>query len=215
MTQDRGITLVVDDEESVRTVLRRALELAGYDVVTAASGQEALDALALHKTEVMLLDLGMPGLSGQEVLQRVKAEHPDVAVIVVTAMADVQVAVDAMKAGACDYATKPVNLDDLTRRVRKALERRWLVLREKEYQRELDRKLQEQEERLRIQFAQLIESLAREHTMALELEVLCLAKKQKGLFSKLPSELQQPKASVQEFAQALLNVLHDGTFKVN
>ena len=94
MIQGRGIALVVDDEESVRTVLQRALELAGYDVLTAASGQEALDALVLRNAEVMLLDLGMPGLSGQEVLQRVKAEHPDVAVIVVTAMAGVQVAVE-------------------------------------------------------------------------------------------------------------------------
>ena len=215
MIQGRGTTLVVDDEESVRTVLRRALELAGYDVLTAASGQEALDALVLRNAEVMLLDLGMPGLSGQEVLQRVKAEHPDVAVIVVTAMAGVQVAVDAMKAGACDYATKPVNLDELTLRMDKAREKRWLMLREQEHQQELNRKLREQEERLRTQFAQLIESLAREHTMAFELETLRLAKKQKGLFSSLPSELQQPKASVEEFAQALINVLHDGTSKVN
>ncbi len=209
----KGMVMVVDDEEPIREALRQALEQAGYNASTAASGQEALDTLRRQEVEVMLLDMKMPGLSGFDVLQRVHYDHPDLAVIMVTAQVETAMAVDAMKAGAYDYATKPVDLDDLILRVHKALERRRLLPREREYKRELDQKLREQESRLSAQFGELIESLAREHATLLELEALRSAKRAKGLFSRLPAELQQPKASVEDFARALIKVLESGGLK--
>lgn len=127
MTEVRAIILVVDDEESVRTVLRRALESAGYHVLTAESGQMALDVMSQGKVEVMLLDVSMPGLSGLDVLTQVRARWPEISVIMVTGVADLATGVNAIKEGAYDYVAKPFDLDAIATVVRRARERRNLV----------------------------------------------------------------------------------------
>ena len=213
MTQGKATALVVDDEAAVRTLVQRALGEAGYRVLVAASGEEALDIMSQAEVEVMLLDIRMPGLSGVEVLKRAQAEHPDTSVIMVTAVADTQTVVETMKAGAYDYLIKPFSLDDLIFRVRKASERRRLVLQNREYQRELEKKVQEQARRLEQQFAQLIQSLAREHASVLALESQGRSGRGKGALSKLPPELQKPAASVEQFAKALLEVIKSGGLK--
>lgn len=213
MAQDKPTALVVDDEASVRTLIQRALGEAGYHVFTAASGEEALSLLSQSEVEVMLLDIRMPGLSGLEVLKRVQAERPDTSVIMVTAVADTQTAVETMKVGAYDYLIKPFSLNDLVFRVRKASERRRLVLQNRGYQRELEKKVQEQARRLEQQFAQLIQSLAREHASVLAMESQGRSGRGKEALSKLPPELQKPAASVEQFAKALLEVIKSGGLK--
>ena len=207
MTLRPTTVLVVDDDEGVRTVLRRALEEYKYRVLTASSGQEALDILARTDVEVMLLDIRMPGLSGLDVLRQAQANHPATGVVIVTAAAETQTAVEAMKAGAYDYVTKPINPDEVPEQVRKAYERRNLQLRNKAYQEIQEQRAREQAERLKEQFAQLIQSLAREHSLVLHLEASHLAKKKKGAGSSLPPELQKPVGSVDEFVKALFQVL--------
>ena len=202
--------LVVDDESSIREILERLLKSSGYEPVAAANGQEALKRISQQEFEVVLLDIKMPVLSGLDVLLELRRDHPDICVIMATAVTDVEKAVATMKMGAYDYILKPFNLDDVLLRVEKALERRRLVLRDREYHRDLEREVKEKTDLLQERFAQLIQGLAREHTMALELEALRLAKREKGLFSSLPPELQQPKKSVEEFAQALLQVIREG-----
>jgi len=123
MTGRQERVLVVDDEESVRIILQRFLKEAGYDVVTAADGQEALDKVSELKVRVVLSDVKMPGMSGIEVLRKLTADYPDICVIMATAVVDTQTAVEAMKLGAYDYVTKPFNRDDLVIRVRKAIEK--------------------------------------------------------------------------------------------
>lgn len=113
--------LVVDDEVAVRLVLQRILEELGYHVVTAANGQEALDKMPQLNIRVALLDIMMPGMSGMEVLQQITTNWPETCVIMVTAVADAQTAIEAMKLGAYDYITKPFMRDDVARKVKEAI----------------------------------------------------------------------------------------------
>ena len=168
MTQVRAITLVVDDEESVRTLLRRALERAGYHVLTAASGRDALDMMSQGRVEVMLLDVKMPGLSGLDVLLQVHAEHPETAIIMVTGMADVNTGVEAMKMGAHGYVVKPFDLDDILVRVGKGVERRYLTLQLRDYEQNLEDKVAEQRKQLHEIIAQTIQAVINEETLPLE-----------------------------------------------
>jgi len=114
--------LVVEDDESLRRVTQVQLEQAGYEVATAANGDEALAMLARAPQDLVITDLRMPGLGGMQLLRRIKAEHPEVIVIVVTAFGTIESAVEAMKLGAYDYLTKPVHADALRLIVGRALE---------------------------------------------------------------------------------------------
>ena len=210
MIEFGATVLVVDDEDVIRLTLQRVLEAAGYQVLIASGGQEALKLCCDNRVEVMLLDVKMPGLSGLDVLQKVAAGDLNLEVIMVTAVSETRVAVEAMKTGAYDYLLKPFDLDDLVMRVRRAQEHRRLVLRERESEEKLEQRVRDQELRLKDQFSELIQGLAREHALALEVGALTKAQKAKGLFAKLPTEFQKPKASVEEFAQALLSVIQQG-----
>ncbi|MFC1949612.1 response regulator transcription factor [Chloroflexota bacterium] len=123
MSQGRIQVLVADDEETVRQLLQRILKEAGYDVVTAANGQETLDKVATLRPELALLDIKMPGLSGIDVLKQITVNWPETCVVMATAVVDTQTAVDAMKIGAYDYVTKPFGASELLARVRAVLRR--------------------------------------------------------------------------------------------
>ncbi len=114
--------LLVDDESSLLRVTQVRLRNAGYQVETAGSGEYALEVLEKQPFPLVITDLMMPGMSGLDLMARVRASHPDTAVIVVTAFGTVETAVAAMKAGAFDYLTKPIDGDELLLTVRRALE---------------------------------------------------------------------------------------------
>ena len=198
--------LVVDDEESIRNVLKRALVDDGYQVSVASGGQQALDALSQSDIEVMLLDIRMPGLSGLEVLSKAHDRWPDTSVIMVTAIADVRTAVGVMKQGAYDYIAKPFDLNEVTTTVHRALERRRLVLLDRQHQRVLEERLKEQAVRLREQFAELVQALGREHARLFSADEITKAERERAL-ADLPPELQKPISSVADFKEALLRVL--------
>jgi two-component system NtrC family response regulator len=122
-----GRILVVDDDESLRRVLQVQLQDLGYEVATATGGSDALALLAESPRELVLTDLRMPGMSGLELLKRIRNEHPETVVIVITAFGSIETAVEAMRAGAYDYVTKPIVPDALELTVGKALERVRLV----------------------------------------------------------------------------------------
>ena len=124
MEKSKGSILIVDDEETVRRILRRRLEAELYDCVTASGGEDALDKTTSHDFDVVLLDILMPGLSGMEVLPKLVDRQPHTQVIMVTSVLDHDTIEEAMKLGAYDYVTKPLNLDDIVTRVQKALERK-------------------------------------------------------------------------------------------
>ncbi len=114
--------LVVDDDESLRWVTKVQMEQSGYTVDAAPDGREALELLQQNSADLVITDLMMPGMSGLDLLKEIRSEYPDLAVIVVTAFGTVETAVEAMKAGAYDYITKPVNIDELKLIVSRALE---------------------------------------------------------------------------------------------
>ena len=206
MTGGQESVLVVDDEESVRKLLQRILEEAGYNVVTAANGQEALDKVEQLKIGVVLLDIKMPVMSGMEVLRRLAAERPGICVIMSTAVRDAETAVEAMKLGAYDYIIKPFNRDDVVVKVRRAIAKRNLQLEDERHRLDLEKRVVEQANRLQEQFADLVQTLAREHNLLYGMAVSD-RKQTKAILSKLPPELQKPMASVEEFSNALLKIL--------
>src|SRR5256714_292507 len=112
--------LVVDDEQSLRKILAATLQREGYEVEVASDGEEALAALDRDGADVVVTDLVMPKMDGLSLLRKVVASHPDVPVIVVTAHGRVDSAVEAMKAGAFDFVTKPFEHSDLKAIIAKA-----------------------------------------------------------------------------------------------
>jgi DNA-binding response OmpR family regulator len=115
--------LVVEDEATTRKALTRALELAGYEAQSVASGEQALAWLAAHRCDLLLLDLRMPGIDGVEVMKHIGQAHPESLIIVLTAHATVESAIEAVRAGAVDYLLKPCSLRDIEEAVSRALER--------------------------------------------------------------------------------------------
>ena len=135
----KATILVVDDERNIREGLRRALEFDGHAVLTAADGREALSVLANEEIDLVIADLRMPRLSGDQLLKQVAERHPTVRVIILTGHATVEVAVQAMRDGAYDFLEKPVNLERLGLLVERALAERKLTLSNRELRRELER----------------------------------------------------------------------------
>ena len=118
--------LVVDDEHLIRWSLEQSLKKQGYDVITAASGEEALKQVQNESPELMLLDIQLPGMDGLQVLEKVKEVDDEIIVVMVTALGVLETAVKAMRLGAHDYINKPFNLDELSIIIKKALETRQL-----------------------------------------------------------------------------------------
>src|SRR5499426_668219 len=130
--------LVADDDPGLRESLERTLAREGYRVVVASDGQAALERLQGGGVDLVLTDLKMPGLSGIELLRAAKAIAPDVDVILLTAFGTIEEAVKAMKDGAYDFLTKPVQRAQLQRVIRQALERRDLIQQNRALQQRLD-----------------------------------------------------------------------------
>jgi len=114
--------LVVDDDESLRWVTQAQLQQGGYEVTAVADGNAALENIRQAPPDLVITDLKMPGMSGLELLRKIRADYPGIIVIMVTAFGTVENAVEAMKAGAYDYVTKPVNMDELRLIVNRGLE---------------------------------------------------------------------------------------------
>ncbi|HUV07715.1 MAG TPA: sigma-54 dependent transcriptional regulator [Spirochaetia bacterium] len=134
--------LIVDDEKNIRVGLGKSLELDGYNAVLAADGKEALSAVEEKDVDLVIADLKMPNLSGEELLKKLTASYPIIPVIILTGHGSIESAVNAMRNGAYDFLTKPVNLDRLSLLVKRALSNRELVLRHRALQEELAKKSQ-------------------------------------------------------------------------
>lgn len=172
--------LVVDDEESIRDILCRKLQSQGYNCIVALDGKDALWKAFMQDFDLVIMDIKMPGMSGMEVLPKMVTDHPDTGVIMLTAISDIQTAVEAMKIGAYDYLTKPFNLDDLIMRVERALERRRLVLENREYQHRLETKVQQQAGQLQQFHNEAAEAANREQAALAEFEAASQSYKEEG-----------------------------------
>jgi putative nucleotidyltransferase with HDIG domain len=142
--------LVVDDEEAIREIVTSMLRTANYQCRQAASGDEALALLnSGEEFELMLSDLMMPNLDGNSLLERTKEKYPDMPVVMVTAVHDISVALDAIRNGAYDYLLKPFEREQLLNAVRRALENRRLKMENRDYQTKLESLVEARTEQLR------------------------------------------------------------------
>ncbi|HEV8674375.1 MAG TPA: sigma-54 dependent transcriptional regulator [Methylomirabilota bacterium] len=118
--------LVVDDDPLTLKLLEKTLSLAGYDVVKAQSGTDALERLRGQVFAAAVVDIRMPGMDGIQLLREIKRHDPAIEVVMTTAHPEVSTAVEALKEGAYDYLQKPLNLDELRHRMGRVIERRFL-----------------------------------------------------------------------------------------
>jgi len=140
--------LVVDDEPRLRRVLVRLLEGEGFSCSEAGSGTEALELLQHEPVPLVISDLRMPQMDGVTLLREIIARWPTTAVIVVTAVAEVESAVACLQLGALDYVAKPFHLDEVRARVMQALDKRSLKMEVEDYRRTLEHRVQEQARRI-------------------------------------------------------------------
>ena len=144
-----GRIVVLDDEYRIVEVLRQHLEEEGYTVAAFTKPAEAVAYLASQSVDLLITDLRMPEIHGMEVVRQARLLDPDLAVLVLTALMDLNLAVQAMKVGAYDYLTKPFNLEEISVAVRHALERRRLILERRRHHEELERRVAEATAELR------------------------------------------------------------------
>jgi len=123
--------LLVDDEEEFSGLMSQRLETRGLKVVTVLSGEEAVKKVVDQSFDVAVVDLAMPGIGGIETLKRMKAERPDIEVIMLTGQATVKSGIEAMKHGASDFLEKPVDLNVLMEKIWTTKRERMRVLEQK------------------------------------------------------------------------------------
>jgi response regulator RpfG family c-di-GMP phosphodiesterase len=152
--------LVVDDESSLRQLLLHVMQGDGFQCVEAGNGVEALEQLSKNSVTLVLSDLRMPKMDGLELLAQIRCHYPDVAVVMITAVADVEIAVNCLALGASDYVLKPYQLNDVRARVAQALEKRRLVLENRAYRESLEERVSLQARRLEDLFLASVQALA-------------------------------------------------------
>jgi DNA-binding response OmpR family regulator len=116
-----GKILIIDDEASLRQTLARILQQAGFEVTSAENGEQGLAFLQQNPFDLIFMDIRMPGLAGLDVLERIRASHPGLPVVLFTAQPDLNSAVEALRRGATDYLLKPLKPDVIIERARTIL----------------------------------------------------------------------------------------------
>ncbi len=119
--------MLVDDEERYLETTKKLIIRKGFEVLTAKSGSEALEILQKSDVHVVILDVKMPGMDGNETLRHIKRLYPMVEVIMLTGHATVASAVDGLHSGACDYLMKPADIDEIIEKAKMAFARRQMV----------------------------------------------------------------------------------------
>jgi putative nucleotidyltransferase with HDIG domain len=140
--------LVVDDEDAIREVITTLLTAKGYACTAVANGKSALEEVARDHHDLVVSDIVMPELDGLRLLEKIHTHDPELPVVMVTAMHDLGIALQAIRAGAYDYILKPFEKEQLYVTVRRALDHRRVVLENKMYQRELQRLVAERTHQL-------------------------------------------------------------------
>ena len=156
----KGKILVVDDEPNIRQILKRWLTESGYEAETAEDGYAALRKVHDWGPDLVISDIKMPRMDGIELIRQLNLLRPDIPVIALSGLHDVNTVRSAMKEGAYDYLFKPFNFTEAEISVRRALERRRLYLENLDYQKNLEKKVREQAEQIRNLYLEAVQSLA-------------------------------------------------------
>lgn len=152
--------LIVDDEPSMRAVLRRLMQADGFECIEAASGDEALSVLSATDVPLVLSDYHMPGMDGGALMAAIHARSPLTAVVIITAVADVTIAVRCLEAGALDYLTKPFASEEVRARVQQSLEKRRLLIENQAYRDRLEERVAVQSRKYEQLFLASLQALA-------------------------------------------------------
>lgn len=150
--------LVCDDEEAIREVISTLLEARGYRCTVVADGFQAIQAIKKDSHDLVLSDIVMPEMDGMRLLRQVRSHDEDILVIMVTAMHDISIALEAIRSGAYDYILKPFEKDQLYHSVERALEHRHLVIENRSYQRNLEHLVAERTQQLSLTLRDLEQS---------------------------------------------------------
>ena len=115
---------IIDDEQTIRDGITMTLEV-DYQIESFSKAEPAIDALKENPPDLILLDIGLPGMNGIDALRQIKSLNPDILVIMITAYEDIDTVISAMKLGAYDYVIKPLHMDGLEVTIRNALDSIW------------------------------------------------------------------------------------------
>ncbi len=154
---DRPRVLLVDDEPRVRELLARHLTNKGFDCIQAEDGLVALECIEADSPHLVVTDIKMPRMDGMELLRRLTGDGVELPVVLITSMADVKTAVEALTMGAAEYLMKPFNLDEVTIAVERALEHHRLRQENRRYQQDLERMVRDKTRDLRAKNRQIEE----------------------------------------------------------
>lgn len=138
LLSDGEVILIVDDDSLIREPMRVFFEENGLPVQEASTGRDCLGLLASSNVALLVLDIGLPDMTGQEILAQVREKYPLLAVIMLTGIADLETAMDCIRRGADDFLAKPVRLNEIMRSVTKNLEKRRLIIQNRQYQSDLE-----------------------------------------------------------------------------
>jgi putative nucleotidyltransferase with HDIG domain len=174
--------LIADDEEMIRDLLGATLGKEGYQCHQAGNADEGLAILENHPIGIAFLDIMMPGRSGVELLKEARRIRPDISVLMITALNDMDTALSCIHLGAEDYITKPFNLDRVLLTVHNISEKRRLIKDNREYQNNLEMKVREQTEVIREALGEV--NLAYEHTLTALVRALDAREKEVGSHSE-------------------------------
>ena len=190
----KGKVLIVDDDPSIQRLLMQKLASEGYYCVVASDGEQAISEAERHTFAVVLLDIRLPGISGLEVLRYLIHMQPMVCVIMISGHGDLPIAVESMKLGAFDYISKPFDMNDLTVRSEKALQRNRILWEKDNRENALNNKLKQQEDELRGLVGQTVQALVREHLVERQ-----LSQRKRGRPKIEPEQLKELAQTVRSF----------------
>nr|WP_281412909.1 HD domain-containing phosphohydrolase [Geobacter grbiciae] len=174
--------MTVDDEEMIRDLMVTALSREGYRCFQAGSAEEARSVLQNNSIDLAILDIMMPGLSGDDFLKELKALSPETVVLMVTALSDTETAMKCIHLGAYDYILKPFDIDRVLLTIHNALEKQRLLTENREYQANLEKKVDEQTRQIRMAMEDL--NLAYNHTLTALVRALDAREKETGSHSE-------------------------------
>src|SRR6267378_3873990 len=152
--------LIIDDDQAIRDLLSEGLADSGYHCETACDGPEGLRKLQSNSFDLVVSDINMPEMDGVQLLQEIKKTHPDTEIIMLTGVVDVDTAIQSMRLGASDYLTKPFNLAEVRITVERALEKQRLIRENREYQKDLEVRVQKRTAELSLSYQTTLEALA-------------------------------------------------------
>lgn len=178
----KATILTVDDEEMIRDLLVTALSREDYDCFQAGSAEEARAILLNNRVELAMLDIMMPGTSGVDLLKEIKKISPDTVVLMVTAISDMETAMSCIHLGADDYILKPFDIERVLLTIKNSLEKQRLLIENREYQADLEKKVLEQTGQIRSAMEEL--NLTYDHTLTTLVRALDAREKETGSHSE-------------------------------